>query len=197
MNGAIVTTSLELITRANGLLGRLQFSEAEECLQKAVALDSRSTGALIGLGRLALLKRRADDALPLLDRALLLQPNCAEALAVKGICWMQQKEYHRAIEFLEQAKASDPDLAMVYFNLGKSYCKLGHFPAAEENLLRAIAMTADHYEAYGQLGYVQIRTGRPQTASVRCCEPFASIPDISRDISFWENSMNGQASATS
>ena len=155
-----MTTSLELVTRANGLLSRLQFSEAEECLRKAIAMDCRSTAALVGLGRLALLMRCVDDALPPIDRALLLQPDCAEALAVKGICWMQRKEYDRAIEFLERAKVSDPNLAMVYLHLGKSYCELGQFSAAEENLLKAIAMNPDPYEAYGQLGYAQIRTGR-------------------------------------
>jgi tetratricopeptide (TPR) repeat protein len=160
MNRITVTTSLELITRAKGLLSRLQFAEAEECYQKAIALDSRSTAALVGLGRLALLNQRADDALPLLDWALLLQPDCAEALAVKGICWMQQKEFDRAIEVLEQAKVLDPNLRMVYFNLGRSYCELGQFPDAEENLLKAIEMNPEHFEAYSRLGYAQIRSGR-------------------------------------
>lgn len=151
---------MELVTRANGLLSSLQFAEAEQCLQKAIALDPSSVAALVGLGRLAMLNRRVEDALEWLDRALALQPDCAEALAVKGIWWMQQKRFDLAAEVLEQAKAADPGLAMVYFNLGKSYCKLGQFPRAEENLRRTIEINPDHFEAYSQLSYLQTRTGK-------------------------------------
>jgi tetratricopeptide (TPR) repeat protein len=159
MRGA-VTTSLELVTQANGLLRNLQFSQAEQCLRKAIALEPRSVPALIGLGRLALLDRRPADALLSLDQALSLQPDCAEALALKGICWMQQNELERAIDILEQAKAGDPDLVMVYFNLGKSYCTLGQFAPAEQNLLKAIAMNPKHVQAYTQLSNIQAQTGR-------------------------------------
>jgi tetratricopeptide (TPR) repeat protein len=155
-----VTTSIELVTRANGLLGSLQFFEAGQCFQKAIALDPHSVSALVGLGRLALLTQRVDEALGLLDRALSLQPDCAEALAVKGIYWMQQTEFDRAIDILEQAKASDPNLAMVYFNLGKGYRERGRFPRAEENFRKAIELNPHHFEAYCQLSYVQIQTGR-------------------------------------
>ena len=109
---------MELVTRANGLLSSLQFSEAEQCLQKAIALDPSSVAALVGLARLALLNRGSEDALKWLDRALSLQADCADALALKGIWWMQQKRFDLAAEVLEQAKAADPDIAMVYFNLG-------------------------------------------------------------------------------
>jgi tetratricopeptide (TPR) repeat protein len=72
---------------------------------------------------------------------------------------METEEFGPAIEVLEQAKASDPNLQMVYFNLGKSYCEVGQFAKAEQSLRKAIAMNRDHFEAYSQLSYIQIQTG--------------------------------------
>ena len=122
--------------------------------------DPHSVAELVRLGRLALLNRCADDALGPLNEALALQPDHAEALALKGIYWMQRKDFERAIESLERAKAADTSLAMVYFNLGKSYARLRRFPPAEENLHRAIEINPNHFEAYSQLSYVQTQTGR-------------------------------------
>ena len=155
-----MTTSVELVTRANELMTRLQFTKAQECFQQALVLDARSVGALVGLGRLALLKQAGDDARALLDRALAVHPNHAEALAVKGIYWMQINEMERAIEVLEQAKVADPGLQMIFFNLGRSYQRMGNFPRAEENFRKAIEMNPDHFEAYSELGSLQAQTGR-------------------------------------
>lgn len=141
-------------------MSNLHFSDAEQCLRSAIALEPNCVPALIGLGRLALLDRRSGDALPLLDQALSLHSDCAEALALEGVYWMQRNELERAVEFLERAKAADPNLAMVYFNLGKSYSGLGQFGPAEENLLKAIRMSPDHLQAYSHLSFVQAQTGR-------------------------------------
>ena len=155
-----MTTLAECLVKGNNLIGRLQFSEAEQLFKKALELDPRSVVALVGLGRLALMRKQPSEALQLLDRALSIHPRHAEALAVKGIFFMETEEFGPAIEFLEQAKASDPNLQMVYFNLGKSYCEVGQFAKAEQSLRKALEMNRDHFEAYSQLSYIQIQTGR-------------------------------------
>jgi tetratricopeptide (TPR) repeat protein len=142
-----MTTASELVKRANNLLSSLKLIEAEECLQRAFALDSHSADALIGLGRLALVSPRGDDALSLFDRALELHPDHPEALALKAICWMKQRQFGIAVELLEQANASDPGLAMVYFNLGKCHRELGQLPRAEASFRKAIEMDPRHFVA--------------------------------------------------
>ena len=73
---------------------------------------------------------------------------------------MQKNEMARAIEVLEQAKVADPRLQMIFFNLGRSYQRIGNFPRAEENFRKAIEMNPDHFEAHSELGSVQAQTGR-------------------------------------
>jgi tetratricopeptide (TPR) repeat protein len=163
-NGAIVTTSSELVIRAGGLLSAMQFPEAEQCLRQAAAMNPDSVAALVGLGRLALLDRRVDEGLALLERASSLQPDCAEALALQGIYWMQQERFDRAIELLEKARAVDPKLAMIHFNLGECRCRLGEFPLAEGDLRRAIESSPGHFQAYSRLSYVQVETGNWEDA---------------------------------
>jgi tetratricopeptide (TPR) repeat protein len=130
-----------------------------------MAVDPGSVPALLGLARVALVGRRLDEALDWLDRALTIQPGCAEAAALKGLYWMQQQQFERAIELLEHARTRDPDLAMVYFNLGKCYCEIRQFGPAETNLRKAIELRPGHFDAYGQLSHVEIETGRLKDAA--------------------------------
>ena len=139
---------------------QLQFFKHEEALKKALQLDPASEEALVGLARLALMKKEGDVALQLLQRVLKLHPNHAEALALKGILFMDREEFQQAIEFLERARSADSNLAMVYFNLGRSYCEIGQLPAPEEFLQKALDMNPDHFQALSQLSYIQIETGR-------------------------------------
>jgi len=157
---AAVTTVAELVASGNSSMGMLRFSESEQSYRKALGLDPGSAGALVGLGRLALIKNQRSEGLHLLDRALGFHPQDAEALAVKGIYFMQIKEFDRAIEILEQARTADPTLHMVYFNLGKSYGELRQFAKAEAFLRQAIDLNPNHFEAFSQLSSVQIQTGR-------------------------------------
>jgi len=130
-----------------------------------MAVDPGSVPALLGLARVALVGSRLDEALEWLDRALAIQPGCAEAVALKGLFWMQQRHFEKALELLEQAQAMDPDLAMVYFNLGKCYCEIREFGAAEPNLRKAIELRPGHFDAYAQLSLVEIETGRLKEAA--------------------------------
>jgi tetratricopeptide (TPR) repeat protein len=114
--------------------------------------------ALVGLGRLALVGRSPDDALILLDRALALSPGHPEALALQGIYWMGRREFRRAAELMERAKAADPDLTMVYYNLGRSYDELAQFPRAEANLREAIERNPEHFQARDRLCSLYART---------------------------------------
>jgi tetratricopeptide (TPR) repeat protein len=123
-------------------------------------LDPRSVAALVGLSRLALLERRADDALARLDQALALQPENADALSLRGIYWMQRGEFERAAEVLEQAEALDPNLAMIHFNLGKCYRELGQPTPAEQAFRKAIEVSPEHFEAHGQLSLLELESGR-------------------------------------
>jgi tetratricopeptide (TPR) repeat protein len=133
-------------------------------IPELATLDPHSAAALVARARDALLGRRIEEAAALLDRALLLASDCAEALALQGICWMQLERFDRAIEVFERARVVAPDLAMVYFNLGESYCRLGQFSPAEANLRQAIECSPRHFQAYARLSYVQSETGREKEA---------------------------------
>jgi tetratricopeptide (TPR) repeat protein len=142
-----MTTASELVKRANRLLSGLKLIEAEECFQRAFAIDSHSVDSLVGLGRLALVNPRDGDPSSWLDRALALRPDHPEALALKAICSMKQRRFDVAIELLEQANASGSGPTMAYFNLGKCYRELGQLPEAESNFRKAIEINPRHFVA--------------------------------------------------
>jgi tetratricopeptide (TPR) repeat protein len=155
-----MTTAVEYVTRANTFMSRLQFVEAEQLFRKAVTLDSQNLGGLLGLARIALLQERADEGLALLDRIRCLRPNYAEALALTGMYWITKRQFDRAIQSLEQARAAGPALPIVHLNLGKCYSAIRQFGPAEASLREAIRLAPENCEAYNHLGYVQAETGR-------------------------------------
>src|ERR1700722_14581858 len=134
---AAVTAVTQSMAMGNRAMEMLRFLEAERCFREALRQDPESAGALAGLARLALIGNKLDEGRQLLDRALLLHPACAEVLALKGVYFMQREDFHKAVDLLEKAKAADPALNMIYFNLGKSYRALRQFAKAEQALRRA------------------------------------------------------------
>lgn len=156
--------AVEFVSEANTLMSRLKFPEAEACFRQAVALDPRNLGALLGLARIALLQERAEEAMPLLDRALSAHPEHPEALALIGMYWMAKASFDRAIETLERARAFGPALPLVHLHLGKCYSAVRRFGPAEESLRQSLCLTPFNCEAHTQLGLVQAETGRLKEA---------------------------------
>jgi tetratricopeptide (TPR) repeat protein len=152
--------SAELIKQGQDLMRTLQLPEAERAFQKALNLDASSVGALVWLGRIAMIQNQNDEAMQFFDHALVMQPNSAETIALKAVHFMKSEQFDRAIELLEQAKSADPNLEMIYFNLGKCYQEIGEFRKAEEALRKTILLDPSHFQAYAQLSKVLAQTER-------------------------------------
>src|ERR1043166_1478664 len=102
-----MTTSAELLQQGKALMNGLQFQPAQKLFEKVLETEPKSVDARIGLGRLALISNKKDQGVKFLDEALQLQPNHAEALALKGVSKMQEEDWKGAVELFNQARQSD------------------------------------------------------------------------------------------
>jgi len=95
--------------------------EARAAIARALALDPLNPRAFRAAGSIEYAARRYADALPLLDRALKLNPAITNAHASKGNCLMQLgqlQEARAAFEAEPQATFRLPGLAIVHHRLG-------------------------------------------------------------------------------
>jgi tetratricopeptide (TPR) repeat protein len=116
------------------------------------------------LGNTLLGQGKADAAIGHYRRALLLQPDFAEAHCGMGYAKQLQGELDAAIECYRRAISSNPDFAGAYSNLGLALQAQGNLAAAIENFRRAIALQPDFADAHFNLGIALRQHGNPHEA---------------------------------
>ncbi|MGH7606370.1 MAG: tetratricopeptide repeat protein [Gemmatimonadales bacterium] len=108
---------------------------------------------------------RADDALRLADRACAAFGATGFALTLRGAALIELGRYRDALTELEQAVDADPDLALVWHELGYAAYKLGDRSRALLALDRAFGLEP-HTETLKLRGRILRDAGRYQAAEV-------------------------------
>src|SRR4051794_19002491 len=92
------------VQQGKELVEQCRFDEARQHFQDLSAKADYHLEAEVWLGRLDLMMFQLDTALAHLDSVLEIQPNHAEALALKAACHMESEEYEEAVRLLETAR---------------------------------------------------------------------------------------------
>jgi tetratricopeptide (TPR) repeat protein len=88
--------SLELQRQAKTLLSAGKIEDAEDVLETALAVDPRNRGAFVDLGRVAEKQHLYGKAIRMTSKALLLEPNDPDAIAVQGEAMVEMGATARA-----------------------------------------------------------------------------------------------------
>jgi len=146
-----------------GLLGgSLWASPAEDALRR---------------GQQAIDKGDLDQALPHLDRAIRLDPKCAEAYQARGWVLAQKFELDRAVADYSEAMRLDDQSAETYCNRGDAYGKLGQLDRALADLRRAIELDPKLPEARLVRAYILAEQGDFEKALIDCSEGIRLDPE--------------------
>lgn len=92
----ILPKSAELEQRGKALLGAGKLEDAEDLLETSLAVDPRNRWAFVDLARVAEKQRLFGKAIRMTNKALLLEPNDADALAVQGEAMVEMGAVARA-----------------------------------------------------------------------------------------------------
>lgn len=76
--------SLEFQRQARELMGAGKLEQAEDALETALAVDPRNRGAFIDMARVAEKQHLFGKAIRMTNKALLMEPNDPDAIAVQG-----------------------------------------------------------------------------------------------------------------
>lgn len=137
---------------------------AAKSFQKALALNPKSTHALLGLGSIADTRGNSRDAAEFYRKALALDGSSPEAANGLGLSLAKQGETGEARKYFEQAIALRRDYADAINNLGVLYTQQGQLNDAVEAFSYGIRVAPDEDILYLNLGRAFIRMGRLERA---------------------------------
>ncbi|HSR00239.1 MAG TPA: tetratricopeptide repeat protein [Sphingomicrobium sp.] len=97
--------SVELMHQGQALLASGKLEDAENALETALAVDPRNRWAYVDLARVAEKERLFGKAIRMTSKALLIEPNDPDAIAVQGEAMVEMGATARAQENLQKLQA--------------------------------------------------------------------------------------------
>lgn len=104
----------------------------------------------------ALNERKTDEAQKHLAKALAIHPDYADALTMRGIMNLEQKNYDAASTDFDHAIKSDPGYAMAYIALGATFNMTQRFDEALRSLDRGVALSPQSWQAYFEMAKAHV-----------------------------------------
>ncbi|HKX92395.1 MAG TPA: tetratricopeptide repeat protein [Sphingomicrobium sp.] len=104
----IAPRSVALQREAQSLVTAGKLDQAEDALEAALAIDPRNRGAFVDLARLAEEQRLFGKAIRMANKALLLEPNDPDAIAVQGEAMVELGAVARAQANLQKLQTICP-----------------------------------------------------------------------------------------
>lgn len=92
----ILPKSVELQRQAKNLIAAGKLDGAEDLLETALAVDPRNRGAYVDIARVAEKQHLFGKAILMTNKALMLEPNDADAIAVQGEAMVEMGATARA-----------------------------------------------------------------------------------------------------
>jgi tetratricopeptide (TPR) repeat protein len=109
--------SLELQKQARAAVAAGKLEQAEDLLETALAVDPRNRGAFVDIARVAEKQHLFGKAIRMTNKALALEPNDADAIAVQGEAMVELGAIARAQANLQKlqaiCKGSCPQIAQL------------------------------------------------------------------------------------
>jgi tetratricopeptide (TPR) repeat protein len=97
--------SVELLHQGQALLGAAKLEQAEDLLETALAVDPRNRWAFVDLARVAEKQHLFGKAIRMTNKALLLEPNDPDAIAVQGEAMVEMGATARAQANLQRLQS--------------------------------------------------------------------------------------------
>lgn len=112
----------------------------------------------------ALDKQKYDEAEKLIDKALGIFPNYADALTLRALLRMDAGRQPEAIDDLQKAVKYDPSYALAYVVMGAAWNQSAKFDEAVRALQRGISLNPASWQAYFEMGKSFVGKGDFPTA---------------------------------
>jgi hypothetical protein len=103
--------------------------------------------------------RNMEKAQKYLEEALLIEPQYAEALTLRGILKIDARDETGAIDDLSNAIKADAGYPLAYVALGAAFNRANRFDEALQTLERGVALDPMSWQGYFEIGKAQVSKG--------------------------------------
>ena len=134
------------LAAANQLYRAGKFADAEASYQAVLKNDSKLVPAQVGLVRAMLGQQKLDEALTVVNTALVVQPNSAALLAAKGDVQFRRGEMSDAEMSYLAAEKQDPKEVRAHLGLARLYVSSSLYRNAYNQLQIAHTIAPDDFE---------------------------------------------------
>ena len=176
----------QLLQHARKLEASSQFAEALKAYRAAAQLRPDEVSVLQGTAWLLRRLGHVDDALPLLQKALVLAPHRPELHNDLGVLFQDRGDFAKAITFHKRALKFDPAFTPALINIGVAHKRLGRIEQAIEAYRSAIDLDANLPEAHNNLGNLYRLRGRHAEAFEHIQRALQLRPDYGDAQANWD-----------
>lgn len=149
-------------------------AEAERHYQRALKLDARHAGALVGYARLRDRQGRLEEATELYQRAAKAHPNNDAVLNDLGLCLARRRLFKESVSAFERAVLLQPKKWLYRNNVAMVLVEMGDVDAAVSHL-RAVQGEA---VAQYNVGYILQKKGDSQAAAAHFARALKENPSL-------------------
>jgi len=148
---AIAPDNSDALTGLTNLYMRQKrFSDAERLLRKLIVLSPNNAGAHLQLGRMLIISGKNEEAASELEQGIKLDPDPKAERDLADL-YLDMGKYDQASKFYTALLSLHPDDAALHHGLGRMLLKQKNFPAAQQELTKAVQLKPDLADAYSDL----------------------------------------------
>jgi protein O-mannosyl-transferase len=153
------------------------WKNSEALLRHTLDITENNYLAHRNLGFTYYMKGQMDEALSQFQKAVLLEPDAAEAYDHLGITFFNKGQLDEAIRQFGKALRLNPDYADAHYNLGVLFYQQGRTDHASRQFQETIRLKPDHAEAHQNLGVTLGLEGHTEEAVRQFQEALRLKPD--------------------
>ena len=176
----------QLLQHARRLETSSQPEEALKAYRAAAQLRPNDVSVLQGTAWLLRRLGHIDDALPLLQKALVLEPDRPELHNDMGVLFQDRDDFPKAITFHKRALKLNPRFTPALINMGVAQKRLGRIQEAIEACQAALDIDMNLSEAHNNLGNLYRIQGRHAEAFRHLQRALQLRPDYPDALANWD-----------
>jgi tetratricopeptide (TPR) repeat protein len=176
----------QLLQHARKLEASSQPEEALKAYRAAAQLRPNEVSVLQGTAWLLRRLGHIDDALPLLQKALVLAPERPELHNDMGVLFQDRDDFPKALTFHKRALKLNPRFTPALINMGVAEKRLGRIEAAIEACQAALDIDVNLPEAHNNLGNLYRTQGKHAEAFRHIQRALHLRPDYADAQANWD-----------
>ena len=174
---ASLATALYFQARNSDVDVTVVHAQAEAALDRALAIDPGNAEALASLGLLRGLQGRIDEARDALERAIIRNPNHAQAHTWLGNQVYSLADPVRGFELTRKAYAIDPDARVVLGHMSFNLWRFGRVDQAIAMAREMHSMYPEDTWAYRRVGQIRVTSGQQDLTLKINYRAYLTAPD--------------------